>query len=45
MKKQTLALIAVAAIGYAGLGDHATNIAKDVIYMVEAEIIRHQPSS
>jgi phosphate transport system protein len=24
------------------IADHATNIAEDVIYMVEAEIVRHQ---
>ncbi|MFN7768976.1 MAG: phosphate transport system regulatory protein PhoU, partial [Planctomycetaceae bacterium] len=25
------------------VADHATNIAEDVVYLVEGEIIRHQP--
>ena len=25
------------------IGDYATNIAEDIIYVVEGEIVRHQP--
>jgi phosphate transport system protein len=27
------------------IADHATNIAEDVIYLVEGEIIRHHPEA
>jgi phosphate transport system protein len=27
------------------IADHATNIAEDVVYLIEGEIIRHQPSA
>lgn len=39
---RTLFHLAVIARSFERMGDHATNIAKDVIYMVEGEIARHR---
>ena len=39
---QTLFILAGIARCFERMGDHATNIAKDVIYMVEGEIARHR---
>ena len=39
---RTLFHLAAIARSFERMGDHATNIAKDVIYMVEGEIARHR---
>ena len=41
-KTEPLVALLMASNRLERIGDHATNIAEDVIYMVEAEIVRHQ---
>ena len=41
-KTESLVALLMASNRLERIGDHATNIAEDVIYMVEAEIVRHQ---